>query len=970
MDFRWDSPFRSDIAFGYIGKNAAAPQRHNPRMVLNHEGNTVLHTLLEELKGCETFTFSVAFVTPGAVALMIKELVEFDGVGRVITSDYLGFNSPDAFAELHKLRGFGIDVRLHNDTAFHPKGYIFEHRDIVTAVVGSSNLTKTALATNHEWNLKVSAATSSDLFSQISELVDREVLNSRPLTEEWIEEYRKTWIAPPSRTATLLPDRVVEPPHFEVIPELQTEIIPNLMQIDALEALAQVRAEGETKAIIISATGTGKTILSALDVRAVAPARLLFVVHREQILDRTIEAFHQVLGGPLSDYGKLAGSSKQSDRRYVFATVQTLSQAHVLQAFSAGTFDYIIIDEAHRSGANSYARILSHFRPKFLLGMTATPERGDGINIFELYGFNVPYEIRLNHALEANMLSPFHYYGVADVTYESQDSPSEDFSVLISPERVDHVIRAIETYGQAGVAPRGLIFCSRKTEARALSTALNSRSLRGKPLRTIALTGDDNVEFREQAVERFEAGELDYILTVDVFNEGVDIPTINQVIMLRQTKSAIVFVQQLGRGLRKASGKDYLVVIDFIGNYANNYLIPIALFGDESLNKESLRKNLISAEESGVLPGLSSVRFDRIAQERVLRSITTAKLDSMVMLKAAVTSIYERVGGIPSLWDFLRFESVDPVVLATKLENYPTLAAKILGTPSGLTADENRMLGLLSHEVLTSKRPHEFRLLRLLLDQGSQSTQQIAAEFGASGISSAPAEIESAIDTLTIENHSEVDHTRYRSGIAERKTREVALTANFREAYEQSRSFRTAVDDLLKTGAHIVIDRYAGGDPFVQGAQYSRKEVTRLLNFPRKWTSTLYGYKADKKSRTCPIFVTLHKSEEVSASTAYGDALLDRSTLLWYTKSNRTLRSPLERAIAAAEYRLPIFVKKDDAEGSEFYYLGDATPTDAEETTMPGNAGTPVNVARMHLGFDSPIDTSLFDYFHPSLTQY
>lgn len=961
MDFRWDSPFNLDIAYGYIGKTAAAPQRHNPGLVLNQDGSTVLHTLLEELKGCDTFTFSVAFVTPGAIALMIKELVEFNGTGRIVTSDYLGFNSPAAFAELHKLSQFGIDVRLHNNAAFHPKGYIFEHHDVVTAVVGSSNLTKTALATNHEWNLKVSASAGGDLSSQFADLVSRELLDSTPLTEEWIEEYRKSWIAPLSGAGSSRPGHVLDAP--------QTEIVPNLMQTDALEALAQVRADGETKAVIISATGTGKTILSALDVRAAAPYRLLFVVHREQILDRTIEAFHRVLGGPLSDYGKLTGSSKQSASRYVFATVQTLSQAHVLQSFAGDDFNYIIIDEAHRSGATSYGRILSHFHPDFLLGMTATPERGDGVNIFELYDFNVPYEIRLNHALEEDMLSPFHYYGVADVTYESEVSPSDELSVLISPERVDHVIQSIEIYGQAGIAPRGLIFCSRKSEARALSTALNFLQLRGVPIRTIALTGDDSVEFREQCVARLEAGELDYILTVDVFNEGVDIPTINQVVMLRQTKSAIVFVQQLGRGLRKAAGKEYVVVIDFIGNYANNYLIPIALFGDESLNKESLRKNLIAAEESGVLPGLSSVRFDRIAQERVLRSITTAKLDSIVMLKAAVKSMRERVGGVPSLWDFFRFESADPVVLGTKLENYPALAAKVLGTTSGLTADEDRMLGLLSHEVLTSKRPHEFRLVRLLIEHGPQTIQEIALALEASGIHTTSEHIESSIDTLTIENHAEVDRKRYRSGIAERDAiGRVGLTADFGAAYSQSDTFRTAVDDLLKTGAHIVVDRYAGGDPFVQGAQYSRKEVTRLLNFPRSWTSTLYGYKAHKASRTCPIFVTLHKSNEVSASTAYEDALLDRATMLWYTKSRRTLRSPLEKAIAAGEYRLPVFVKKDDAEGSEFYYLGYAIPAEAEDTTMPGNAGKPVAVARMRLRFNDPIDAGLFDYFHPTLT--
>lgn len=961
IDFRWDSPFPLDVAFGYLGKNASAPQRHNPRMVLNHDGSTVLHSILEELKTCESFTFSVAFVTPGAIALMVKELVEFEGTGRIVTSDYLGFNSPAAFAELLKLRQFGVDVRLHDDQAFHPKGYIFEHSQFVTAMIGSSNLTKTALATNHEWNLKVSASTASDLASQIAELVEREVSNSTPLTAEWIERYRSTWVAPSPRNTV--------PPQPQSAQASPAVVVPNQMQQNALAALAQVRAQGETRAIIISATGTGKTLLSALDVRVAAPRRMLFVVHREQILDRTMSAFHSVLGGPLADYGKLTGSSKQSDQRYVFATIQTLSRPGVLQAFAADDFDYIIVDEAHRSGAVSYGRVLTHFNPRFLLGMTATPERGDGINIFELYGFNVPYEIRLNHALEARMLSPFHYYGVADVTFESEDVARDDLKVLISPERIDHVIQAIETYGQAGVAPRGLIFCSRKSEAKALSAALDRRTLRGKPLRTIALTGDDSVESREAAVQLLESGDLDYILTVDVFNEGVDIPTINQVIMLRQTKSAIVFVQQLGRGLRLAAGKEYLVVIDFIGNYTNNYMIPIALFGDESLNKESLRKNLIATEESGVLPGLSSVRFDRIAQFRVLRSISAVKLDSMTMLRAAVVSMSERVGGTPTLWDFLRFESVDPVVLATKLENYPVLAAKVLATEVGLTPDQIRMLGLLSHEVLTSKRPHEFRLARLLLDEGPRTAQEIAAAFRQSGISATADGIQGAIDTLTIEHHAEVDKKRYGGGIAERtESNRWALVPDFAISYKISANFRAAVDDLLRTGAHIVVDRYTGGDPFVQGAQYSRKEVTRLLNFPRRWTSTLYGYKAHKDSRTCPIFVTLHKSNEVSASTAYEDALIDRSNMVWYTKSNRSLKSTLEKAIAAGEYRLPVFVKKDDAEGSEFYFLGYGVPADAEDTTMPGNTGMPVSVVRMNLKFEYPIDAGLFDYFHPTLT--
>ena len=245
---------------------------------------------------------------------------------------------------------------------------------------------------------------------------------------------------------------------------------------------------------------------------------------------------------------------------------------------------------------------------------------------------------------------------------------------MISPERVESPNPCSRDLWPRRDHTPGLIFCSRKEEARALAVALNERTLRGRALRTVALTGEDSIDEREGRVVELERGELDYILTVDVFNEGVDIPCVNQVVMLRQTQSAIVFVQQLGRGLRKAKDKTHLVVIDFIGNYANNFLIPIALFGDESLNKESLRQHLNAAEESGVLPGLSSVRFDKIAQELVLRAIAETRLDSMQNIKKSSMCCGNRLGHLPALGDFLRFESVDPVLLATK-------KAELSGTP-------------------------------------------------------------------------------------------------------------------------------------------------------------------------------------------------------------------------------------------------------------------------------------------------
>ncbi|MFT4163829.1 MAG: DEAD/DEAH box helicase [Microlunatus sp.] len=947
-----------DVQFGYLRETeVAGPRHYNPKLVLNRGDSTVQHALIEELDRCDSFTFSVAFVSAAAIAQLKQHLIDFDGAGRLITSDFLGFNQPQAFAELLNLqRQLGFDVRRHTAKGFHPKGYVFEGGHGVTAVIGSSNLTSAALADNHEWNLKVSAATGSDLAGQFEDLLHEQILDSEPLTQEWIDAYAATYVAPapPSRLVPELDDRGA------------VVIRPNSMQQDALLSLDLARAEGAQRAIIISATGTGKTILSALDVRAVNPRRMLFVVHREQILDRTIEEYRRVLGGAKSDYGKLAGGTRESDRRYVFATIQTLSQPHVLSGLVRDAFDYVIIDEAHRAGAAGHQRVIDYLKSDFLLGMTATPERMDGFNVFELFDYNVPYEIRLSHALEAEMLCPFHYYGIADVTYADGNTvtDSTDLRLLVSPERVAHLLRALGLYGQAGIQPCGLIFCSRTEEARALSAELNQHALHGRRLRTVALTGDDPVAVREQRVAELEAGELDYLLTVDIFNEGVDIPSVNQVIMLRQTQSAIIFVQQLGRGLRRAAGKDYLVVIDVIGNYTNNYLIPVALFGDDSLNKESLREKLNETVEGGALPGLSSVSFDEIARGRILNSIRATKLDSLPNLKTALLAMRHRVGRVPELWDFHRFESVDPVVLATKEAHYPALVQRLLKIDPELSEQETRMVALLSHEVLAGKRLHEFVLVELLLESSTSSTDQIAEAFAAAGLPAEGSQVRSAIDTVALRGYPQANLRKY-APIVTQQSNGVRLTEEFSASYAGSRSFRVAVDDLLVTGRALTAARYRVDDVFTPGMQYSRRDAAHLLGWARSNEATIYGYKVDVAAGVGAIFVTLKKSAGVAASTAYEDQLLDSTSMRWFSKSNRTLQSKDVRDILDQPLALHVFVKQSDADGSDHYYLGQATPHDPLETTMPVGGGKTLPVVSMTLRFREPIKQGLFDYFHP-----
>ena len=959
VDQIWSTSFGRDIQFGYVGSATEGPGHYNPRLVLNQDGRTVEHALVEELKRGGSFTFSVAFISAGAIAQLKQHLRDYKGNGRIITSDYLGFNDPRAFAELLNLKTLlGIDVRLHQAKNFHAKGYIFERPRSVTAMIGSSNLTNSALSQNHEWNLKVSAASGSDLANQLVSLLDEQVAASEPLTQAWIDDYAAVYVAPPRRDSR----RPLLTGHQHVLSPIE----PNIMQQDALLALDFARANGAERAIVISATGTGKTMLSALDVRSLNPTRMLFVVHREQILDRTIREYRQVLGGPASDYGLLTGSSRQSDRRYVFATIQTLSQETTLSSFPEDAFDYIIIDEAHRAGASSYQRVIDRFRPDFLLGMTATPERTDGFNVFELFDYNVPYEIRLAKALEAEMLSPFHYYGISDVVYDdTTTTENTPLRLLISPERVGHLLRALELYGQAGVAPRGLIFCSRREEARELSAELNKCIFRGLPLRTIALTGEDSIEVREQCVAKLEAGELDYILTVDVFNEGVDIPSINQVVMLRQTQSAIVFVQQLGRGLRLAEGKDYLAVIDLIGNYTNNFLIPIALFGDNSLNRESLRERLNEVVVGGALPGLSSVSFDEISRERILNSIKQTQLDSMSNLKNALVAMRNRVGGVPVLWDFYRFQSVDPVLLATRKEHYPALVQSLLQMDSGLAPSESRALDLLSREVLAAKRMHEFALLELLLLQGAATEAEIREAFEAVQLPTDSSQVASAIDTLTLTGYAQADVNRYQAGIAERTGDAIRLTDEFSTAYAESAALCEAVGDLLKTGKQLTRDRYQTDLPFTPGMQYSRRDAARIVGWPRLFASTIYGYKTDQNTGVCTIFVTLHKSDEIAASTAYEDQLVDPSTMRWFSRSRRTLASKEVSLVVERLVEVHVFAKKDDSEGSDHYYLGRAVAHQAQDTTMPSSDGQLLPVVKMLLKFDHPIKQGLFDYLGP-----
>ncbi|MBD3107499.1 DEAD/DEAH box helicase [Bacillus sp. AGMB 02131] len=946
---------------GFIDQSFHKSGNFKPELLLNDVKNNenVLNTLLEELDHCQSFIFSVAFITESGLATFKSHLLDLKNKGikgRILTSVYLNFNQPKVFKELLKLEN--VEVRLSDLEGFHAKGYIFNQQTHYSLIVGSSNLTANALKVNYEWNVKLTSHENGEIVHHFRNQFEEVWEQSLPLSKEWIERYTEQYQPLVDQRAA---ERVIEFPSAYETNSLEEvlKIKPNKMQEVALEEIQAVRDAGKDKGLIISATGTGKTYLSAFDVRRFAPKRMLFIVHREQILTKAKSDYQKILGGMDHEFGILSGSSKQTDAKYLFATIQTISKDDVLRQFDPKYFDYILIDEVHKAGAVSYRKVIDYFKPEFLMGMTATPERTDDFNIYELFDYNIAYEIRLQEALEEDMLCPFHYFGVTDLEYNGQMIDDATLlSHLVNEERVNHIIDKIEYYGHSGDSVKGLLFCSRKDEAKQLSLALNS-----KGYRTVALTGEDDQKERELRVQQLENGLLDYILTVDIFNEGIDIPSVNQVVMLRQTQSSIIFIQQLGRGLRKHATKDYVTIIDFIGNYKNNYLIPIALSGDKSLNKDNIRRKM---KDTSYIKGISTINFEEIAKKQIFKAISNTKLTTLKMLRETYNEVKNRIGRIPYLYDFVVNNSIDPVVIATEYNNYYQFLVKIKEEVPTISSYENSVLTMISRELLNGKRKHEIILLDLLLSEGTTSYDRYINSLKEENCLTDDATLHSVQQVLNLSFFTQNDFKKYGEQpiILLGEDHYFRFNESISESLASNSYFKTLLMDSV-VSAREKSKVYDSQHNLTLYEKYTRKDVCRLLNWENDESSTVYGYKT--KHQTCPIFITYHKNEEVEASVNYGDEFLNPEVLKWFTRSNRKLTSAEVATIIEAEKNqidIHIFVKKDDDEGTDFYYLGKARPDQktAEQTVMLDKAQKEIPVVTMNMVLEQPIEYKLYNY--------
>ena len=941
------------LKFGFVDNIKYQDGGYSPQILVNNsdEKRYVLTDLQKELSKCAAFYFSVAFVTKNGIAMIksqLSDLMDKKVPGKILISSYLDFNDPDAMRELLKLKN--VEVRLTPEKMqMHAKFYLFEHTGKQVLISGSSNLTHTALKINYEWNIKLTSTHNGEFIQNTKSEFDRIWEQSELLTPEIIETYAK------KRKKIISLTKINDE---EKLPYSAEKIVPNKMQEAALEGLRNIREQGKDRALVISATGTGKTFLSAFDVKQYNPERMLFIVHREQILKKSLIDFQKVLGFNPSEGHIYHSGDDLTGKKYIFATIQTLSRDN-LKAFSKDFFDYILIDEVHKAGADSYKKVMDHFTPNFYLGMTATPERTDGQNIYEIFDYNIAYEIRLQDALENDMLCPFVYFGVKDIEIDGQliDEKS-NISNLTSDERVKHILNKIDFYGVCNNQVRGLIFCSSKAEARELSKKLNQH---GK--RTIALTGDDDINYREKVVKQLEDGKLEYILTVDIFNEGIDIPSVNQVVMLRNTQSSIIFVQQLGRGLRKHKSKDYVTIIDFIGNYKNNYLIPIALFGDKSMNKDNYRREL---REPNILSGLTTVTFEEVAKEQIFKSITNTVLSNMKILKDAYTDLENKLGRTPMLIDHLTFDNIDPIVFFNNnsFKNYADVINKFSNKTIELTDTESNWLSFITFELLPGKRKHELLLLQELIKKGEISKDKFIKILETEQLSTKDSIISSVKNVLSLQFLKFQEVKKFGTEPLVTLEKNVyKLNPEVIDSFKNS-DFTLLFKDVIEAGLYKTNDY---PEIFTIGQKYSRRDVCKLLNwFKDEPPLNIGGYKIDKNTNTCPIFITYHKDDEISDTIKYEDELLNETTLKWFSKNKRTLESPDVKTIINSPENgldLKLFIIKDDAEGGDFYYLGDLTivPSTVEELVRPLESGNE-SIVTMNFKLDNPIPDTLYRY--------
>ena len=868
---------------------------------------TFLNQIKDNLKRCDSFVFSVSFIKKAGLVLLYKELesaIQRGCKGKLITSTYQNFTDIESLQLFLNLANTYDNSECHLDDAcfmseayetkgFHSKGYVFTYGEDVDIIVGSSNITRFALLKNIEWDLLMKDTIHGCLYQEVMHEFNYLWDKTNVLTSDGIQKYARKLNYAIERWDM----------DYDVI---QSEIKPNYMQKNALKELNRYRAMGVHRAMTVCSAGSGKTYLSAFDALNFNPDRLLYIVHESSILSKARESFQKVFGNQKT-YGMYTGDSKEINADFVFAT--NITMANNLELFSKDTFDYIVIDECHHAVAESYQKIISYFEPEFMLGLTATPERLDNQDVFSLFDQNVPYELRLRDAIINDLVVPFHYYGIRDTLVDYDLSKKQEHQMLAQIVDAPHckfICDEIEKHRIDGKL-KALVFCRNQTHARMMAEAFQQQGYHAT-----YLTGNNSVGERIRAYDDLQSDdkELEILCSVDILNEGVDIPGVNMVLFLRPTESSTVFIQQLGRGLRKYANKSFVTILDFIGNsYKRSVQIALAL-GSLSKNlvlEKRLMMDMVKDNFSCLDLYQYGVRIelDHESQNEIITYLENENFNSKQYLKQDYLNFktYINCEFYPTHMDYLNNDCAPDIMKfmnikyeGKKASCYYLFLKEMQESNLPVFSDEQITFLQYLSNLLPLVRPYEYQVVSLLMEKKMHVKEM-------QNILSCDLEVfEHVIKFMIKEGALNKDEDGYCS-------LNVAFDPELKEH----------VNDLIAYGlTKYEAEQYQVNEPFITFNNYRMDQVQRkLLKDPKSNQKGTYIY-----GKTIVIFASLKKDASVEERKNYMDKFLSPSVFQWESM-NHVSQKEYEN-LRDSEFAY-VFVRKVTSENGmvlPFTYVG------------------------------------------------
>ena len=919
----------------------------NNLFLTNYTDQTFLDRIKDNLRRCTSFMFSVSFIKKAGLVLLIKDIdaaLARGASGKLITSTYQNFTDVESLKSFYILMEKYDNFECHLDfnsfhddgymtIGYHSKGYYFEFADRAELIVGSSNITRYALLKNIEWDLVVSDDKDADIFGQM------------------LGEFRHKW----DNTFTLDNDLItkyVNKLNFAIerwdmdYDRSSENVNPNYMQRKAMKELNRYRAMGIHKALIIAAAGSGKTYLAAFDARNFNPDRLLYIVHEGSILQKSLETFQEVFGSSKT-YGVYNAEHTDLEADFLFAGNIKLSQS--LELFSQDEFDYIILDECHHATRDTYRKIIDYFKPEFLIGLTATPERMDNEDVFELFEKNVPFELRLRDAIINDLVVPFHYYGIRDSLVNYGLSAKEErkmIAQLASEEHCEFIKEQIEAHRGSGKL-KALVFCKNITHARMMSEEL------GEYYHTAYLTGKNSIGERIRAYNDLQSdtANLEILCTVDILNEGVDIPGCNMVIFLRPTESSTVFIQQLGRGLRKYEGKSYVTVLDFIGNsYKRSVQIAFAMgsLSENFVLEKKLMQSLVRDNFSALGLGQYGVdiHFDKESQKEIIEYIDRENFNSLTYLKQDYYNFKKYIGAeyAPKHMDYLNNDCAPDIMRF--------LQARIGGTKTGcyyaflqgvdeeglpsFSEDQISIIKYLS-SLLPLVRPHEYIICKLLLEKETSSDSEVrACLYG-------------AVPGCTEDQIAHTLRFMLKKGGLALKDDVYSLNASMDD------QLREYISDLVSYGLTQYEITYKNSEKFLLWHSYRMDQVQlKMLKDPDHNQKGTYFYGDE-----AIVFASLKKEASIEERLAYKDKFLAPDMFQWECENNISNRDL--QALRLCKY-VHLFIRKTKDEHGitqPFIYVGEGQFSNERKQEKLDSKTGKNNVTYL---YDIPMKTELPDY--------